>query len=112
MMTLVYILVGTGLLAAVLGVPLALRRVKRNPFFGVRRQKTLSSDRIWYKANAYAGGAICITGTLQAILTAVFYAVCLKASGQSLFITACSITVVGIWMVCIIAVLSYVDTLK
>ncbi len=45
----------TGLLILGLSVPLAQRRVRPNRWYGFRTPKTLSDERIWYEANAYAG---------------------------------------------------------
>ena len=47
--------VATGLLLAGLSIPLIRRRVKPNRFYGFRTPQTLSDERIWYDANAYAG---------------------------------------------------------
>jgi len=41
----------------VLSVPLILKKVKRNRFYGFRVPKTLASDEVWYPANAMAGRA-------------------------------------------------------
>jgi uncharacterized membrane protein len=39
----------------VLSIPLILRWIPRNRFFGLRVPATLSSDSIWYDANALTG---------------------------------------------------------
>ena len=44
-----------GLLFVALSVPLMLRRVKRNRWFGVRFQAAYASDEDWYAINAYGG---------------------------------------------------------
>ena len=44
-----------GLLIVGLSIPLIRRRVKPNRLYGFRTPKTMSSEQIWYKANAYAG---------------------------------------------------------
>lgn len=44
-----------GLLLIGLAIPLIRRRVKPNPWYGFRTAKTMSSEAIWYEANAYAG---------------------------------------------------------
>ena len=43
-----------GLLAAV-SLPLALRMVPRNRFYGIRMSKAFASDSNWYAINAYGG---------------------------------------------------------
>jgi len=50
-----FFFVGAGLLMMGLSVPLILRRVKPNYWYGFRTPKTMGSERIWYDANAYAG---------------------------------------------------------
>ena len=48
-------IVWTHLAILILAIPLALKMVRRNRFYGFRLKKTLSSDAIWYPANALAG---------------------------------------------------------
>ena len=47
--------VAAGLLIVGVSIPLMRRQVKPNRWYGFRTPKTMSSDRIWYEANAYAG---------------------------------------------------------
>ncbi len=54
------------LLVAVLSVPLILRRVPRNAFYGFRTRKTLSSDAVWYPANVFAGQALALASVAAA----------------------------------------------
>ena len=54
------------LLVAVLSVPLILRRVPRNAFYGFRTRKTLSSDAVWYPANMFAGQALALASVAAA----------------------------------------------
>lgn len=54
------------LLVAVLSVPLILRRVPRNAFYGLRTRKTLSSDAAWYPANVFAGQALALASVAAA----------------------------------------------
>ncbi len=44
-----------GALMVGLSIPLVRRRVKPNPWYGFRTPKSMSNERIWYEANAYAG---------------------------------------------------------
>ncbi|MFP7721440.1 SdpI family protein [Lysobacter sp. A3-1-A15] len=53
-------------LVALLSVPLILRRVPRNVFYGLRTRKTLSSDAIWYPANVFAGQALALASVAAA----------------------------------------------
>lgn len=51
----VVICFASGLLLIAAGIPLWLRRVPRNAWYGVRFGSTLSDDRIWYEINARCG---------------------------------------------------------
>ena len=44
-----------GLLFIALGVPLMLRRVKPNVWYGLRSRDTLTDERLWFDANARLG---------------------------------------------------------
>jgi len=65
--------VATGLLLVALSVPLILRRVKPNYFYGFRTPKTMSNERIWYDANAYAGRALSILGSVYVAACVLLY---------------------------------------
>jgi uncharacterized membrane protein len=54
----VVICFASGVLLIALGLPLWLRRIPRNPLYGVRFAATLSDDRIWYEINARCGRAL------------------------------------------------------
>jgi uncharacterized membrane protein len=45
-----------------LAIPLILRKVRPNPWYGFRTRKTLSHGKIWYAANRYAGKALLLAG--------------------------------------------------
>jgi hypothetical protein len=47
-------------LIGVLAVPLLMRWIPPNRFYGMRTQTTLSRRDVWYSANAFAGGAALI----------------------------------------------------
>lgn len=46
---------GFGALLAVSGIPLALRKVPMNRWYGVRIPESYASDERWYDINAYGG---------------------------------------------------------
>ncbi len=64
-----YIAVGLVLVAG--GIPLAMRKVRPNPWYGFRTRSTMSDERLWFEANASAGRVL-VTGGLVAILTVIF----------------------------------------
>ena len=49
------------LLIFLVAVPLVAGVMPRNGFYGVRTQKTLSEDRVWYPINRLAGIALMIS---------------------------------------------------
>ena len=53
-----------GLVLIGIGIPLVLRKVPPNIFYGCRTRKTLSDPKIWYEANHISGRDFCISGAL------------------------------------------------
>jgi uncharacterized membrane protein len=58
--------VGVGLLLTVLSIPMVMRRIKPNLYYGFRVPKAYKSDAVWYEINAYSGKRLCIVGILIA----------------------------------------------
>jgi len=50
-----FVLVGLGLPLAAVSVPLILRRVPLNRWYGVRTRKAFTSEANWYELNEYGG---------------------------------------------------------
>jgi uncharacterized membrane protein len=65
--------VGVGLLIVGLSVPLIRRRIRPNRWYGFRTPKTISSERIWYEANAYAGQMLLWAGVIFIAAAIVLY---------------------------------------
>ena len=65
--------IAVGLLNVGLSVPLIRRWVKPNHLYGFRTPKTMSSERIWYEANAYAGKLLLRTAIIFIAAAIVFY---------------------------------------
>lgn len=65
------VLLLSGPLLVLLGVPLWLRRVPPNPFYGVRTRATLGDDAVWYEVNARGGRDLAIAATLYTIASRV-----------------------------------------
>ncbi|MBP7865123.1 MAG: SdpI family protein [Acidobacteria bacterium] len=55
-----------GCVLAAFSIPLALRRVPMNRFYGVRIPKAFKSERNWYEINAYGGQVLAVYGLLLA----------------------------------------------
>src|SRR5579859_4595039 len=60
-----------GLVVVGLAIPLVLRRIKPNPFYGVRLGRIMKDEKLWYAANAYVGWWMIALGVLTAILAVV-----------------------------------------
>ncbi|HEX6990894.1 MAG TPA: SdpI family protein [Gemmatimonadales bacterium] len=57
-----------GLLLILLGLPLALRKVGPNAWYGFRVPATLRNREIWYAVNARAGRDLIATGVLLLVV--------------------------------------------
>ncbi len=62
---------GVGLLIMALGVPLIMRKVPMNHFYGVRFSLSFKSDKNWYDIN-HTGGKIMIGWSLLFILYGLY----------------------------------------
>lgn len=67
----VFLLVGVVFVAA--GVPLLLGRVRPNPWYGCRSERTLSDEGLWYRANRILGRGLVLVGALGSAFTAAVY---------------------------------------
>jgi uncharacterized membrane protein len=56
--------VAAGVVMIALGLPLYLRRVPPNPFYGIRLRSTRGDDRVWYEINARAGRDMMVLGAV------------------------------------------------
>lgn len=55
MITFLCVFIAVGLIYIGVGVPLWQRRIRRNPWYGLRCPDSLSSDAVWYESNAICG---------------------------------------------------------
>lgn len=55
-------------LIALISVPLILRRVRPNRYYGLRTRRTLADSTLWYDANAYAGWALLAAAAASALM--------------------------------------------
>ncbi|MEP6718642.1 MAG: SdpI family protein, partial [bacterium] len=53
-----------GLVLMGISIPLIMRKVPPNSFYGCRTRKTLSNRKIWYDANHISGKDFCISGAI------------------------------------------------
>jgi uncharacterized membrane protein len=64
-----------GGLEALLSIPLVMKKVPPNRFYGFANRQTIDSDRVWYAANRFFGLSLLLCGLLTAGGTAVVLAV-------------------------------------
>jgi hypothetical protein len=63
-----------GLLFISISIPLILKKVPPNRWYGFRVAKTFSSERIWYAANRVAGCDLMLAGGAIAITAVITWA--------------------------------------
>jgi hypothetical protein len=60
-----------GLLLALLGWPLAARRVGPNPWYGLRVPATFADREVWFDANAIAGRDLMVLGVVLLLVALI-----------------------------------------
>lgn len=75
METILILYVVTGLLSAVIAVPLIKGKVKPNALYGFRVPQTLDDPAVWYAVNAHFGRRLLLTGLATALAAVVLYRV-------------------------------------
>lgn len=58
---------GLGFVTTAVSIPLVLRAVPMNRWYGIRIPKAFKSDRLWYDINAYGGKLLLVYGVLLVI---------------------------------------------
>jgi uncharacterized membrane protein len=81
------------LVLAALGVPLLLRRIRPNPFYGFRTRATLNDQALWFEVNARTGADMIGSGVVLAAIGAAIAA----SSG------VCRASCIALWIVALIA---------
>lgn len=85
MLSVVFFLIGYAVIA-IAAVPLAIRLVPPNPIYGVRTDRTLSDNTLWYTVNAVAGQLILAAVGVSAILLMMYQGTWLKGFWAQLFL--------------------------
>ena len=62
-----------GLLLAGLSVPLILRKIPPNGWYGFRVRATIDNPQLWFKVNAHAGKRLLVLGLGTAIGAVILY---------------------------------------
>ncbi|KAB2693112.1 MAG: hypothetical protein CMH69_15210 [Nitratireductor sp.] len=83
------------LLFAVVGMPLLLKMVPPNPFYGVRTKATLASVSVWYQANFWAGLVAVVLGLLAAGASAAIHRSATIPDNMKMLITVSATVVVA-----------------
>jgi hypothetical protein len=55
---------GIGIVSMLVSIPMILRRVPMNRWYGVRTRKAYASEENWYEINAFGGKAFFVFGLL------------------------------------------------
>lgn len=66
------IIFSTGILFAILALPLIKRKIKMNNWYGIRIPQTMENERIWYDVNAVMGKYIFAWGIFISALSLYF----------------------------------------
>ena len=91
---LLYLFVGSGVLLALIAIPLMQRRVRPNLWYGFRVRQTLDNPDIWYAANAYAGQRLFWLGLITILAAVGLYALPgLTLDGYALLVGGVVLTV-------------------
>lgn len=68
---LIYLVVGVLFLA--ISIPLIMRKVKINNWYGVRLPQTMKNEEIWYAVNEKSGKHLFVFGIVICLFTLVLY---------------------------------------
>lgn len=71
MTTLRLMYIATGLLLAIISIPLILRKIGPNPVYGFRVKQTLEDDQVWYDVNAFAARGLFLDGLITVVAALV-----------------------------------------
>ena len=85
MFSVVFFLIGYAVLALV-ALPLAMRLVPPNPIYGVRTDRTLRDNTLWYNVNAVGGQLLLVAVGISAILLMMYQGTWLKGFWAQLFL--------------------------
>jgi len=61
----------TGLVFVGLSIPMILKKIPPNQYYGWRTPKAFQSEDIWYEINHYSGRDLCLVGIVQILFNIV-----------------------------------------
>src|ERR1700685_2478935 len=73
MLTLLLFYVLSGLLLAAISIPLILRKIGPNPWYGFRVRKTLDDPAVWYPVNAYSAKRLLAVGLASSVTAVLLF---------------------------------------
>src|ERR1700677_4956929 len=63
----------SGLLLAAISIPLILKKIGPNPWYGFRVRKTLDNPAVWYPVNAYAAKRLLVVGLVSSFSAVLLF---------------------------------------
>jgi uncharacterized membrane protein len=87
---------GVGVVFIALGIPLFQGRVRPNPWYGFRTDKTLSDEKVWYAVNRASGKDLVIAGTLIVVGSLVLLLMRGRVSLEQIVFTMTSVVLLGV----------------
>jgi uncharacterized membrane protein len=89
------LIAGSGLLIALLAIPLILRRVPPNSLYGVRTKASFASDSDWYRINAIGGRYLTLAGIFILVVGIIgFFSAGLRRDSYSISATVAALLAV------------------
>jgi hypothetical protein len=79
------------MILAIAGIPLILKLVPRNEYFGVLTEKALSAEEIWYAVNRFGGWALVIAAVFTVLSVIVWSSTVLRPFWSQLLVFAASL---------------------
>ncbi len=101
----------TGLLLVGLSIPLLLRRIKPNYWYGLRVRKTLSDERVWYESNAYMAKWLLMLGVIHTVVSLALYFIPAFRANLDAYAATCGIIFMLVFIFVIVLSFRHLHTL-
>ena len=88
-------IIWTHIIIFITAIPLALRMVRPNRFYGLRMRKTMASDSVWYPANEMAGRLMVVGSILGLAIMGWVESGVLPALGNHVSLVSLLPTILG-----------------
>jgi hypothetical protein len=100
----------SGLLLAVLSVPLILKKIPPNGLYGFRIPSTVNNPELWYKVNTYAGWRLLVVGLGSSLGSIILYYT--GYSSVDAYALSCLGVFLALFLWCIITSFLYLKSLQ